>query len=192
MGHTKERVFASLAPFIDQIEQGFAQRKSCQKIAKELGHPEMDSTIQRYKVAVWDFKDLIEDAKDVRARKHEEMRDKEVYEIVDTLELVNLGKLRAKQLLEISLGDEFEVSGGEIHRLTLGSASVYWPQGTKMMVDAVKLEMELLGRDAESKKADAIAALSEAELDARLKEVLGVIEEATSSGAGRGKAREAS
>jgi hypothetical protein len=89
-----------------------------------------------------------------------------VQEIVDTLEVVNLGKLRAKQLLSVNLGDKFAVSDGEEHKLTLGSASIYWPVGTKMLSDCARLELELSGDDPESRKASALEDLSDAQLRA--------------------------
>jgi hypothetical protein len=148
--------FEKIAPYIDVIEQGFRDHKSPRAIAKELGQDGLDSTIQRYKAAIWDLKGLVKDAKKKRAKKLEARRDEAVDEIVDTLDLINLGKLRAKQLLSVNLGDEFAVSNDEVHKLTLSSASIYWPIGTRMMTDSVKLEMELSGDDPESRKASAM------------------------------------
>ena len=88
----------------------------------------------------------------------------------------------------MSLGDEFEVSDGETHRLTLGSASIYWPTGTKMLSECARLELELSGDDPESRKASAIESLSEAELDARLKELLAILDKAGSYPEGGGEA----
>ena len=51
--------FESLAPFIDLIEKGFADKKSPRAIARELGNPNLYSTINRYKVAVWGLKGLV-------------------------------------------------------------------------------------------------------------------------------------
>lgn len=51
------------------------------------------------KKAVWDLKDIVADAKELRAEKHESRRNEAIDEIVRTLEVINLGKLRAKQLL---------------------------------------------------------------------------------------------
>jgi hypothetical protein len=119
---------------------------------------------------------MVVEAKQKRAKKFEERRDKAVDEIVNTLELINLAKLRSKQLMSTDLGEEFEISDGETHKLTLGSASVYWPIGTKMLYDVVRIEMELSGDDPESRKANAIESLSEAEIDARLSELLNIID----------------
>jgi hypothetical protein len=94
--------FEAIAAYIDQIEKGFVDRESPEAIAKRLGILDKAKTIRRYKAAVWDLKDLVSDAKEVRAEKHETQRDKAVIEIVNTLDAINLGKLRAKQLLEIS------------------------------------------------------------------------------------------
>jgi hypothetical protein len=167
--------FESIAEYIDQVEEGFGRKESPASIAKRLGIPEKAKTIRRYKIAVWDLKDLVSDAKEKRAEKHDIKRDAAVDEIVNTLDLINLGKLRAKQLMSINLGDEFDTGEGT-HRLTLGSASIYWPIGTKMMADSVKLEMELSGDDPESRKASALESLSEAEVDKRLAELLDIID----------------
>jgi hypothetical protein len=157
--------FEKLAPYIDVIEQGLKDHKSPRAIAKELGQDGLDSTIQRYKTAVWGLKDLVSDAKEARAEKHEANRNAAVEEIVNTLDLINLGKLRAKQLLAVNLGDEFAVSGSEEkHKLTLGSASIYWPIGTRMMTDSVKLEMELSADDPESRKASAMESWADTRL----------------------------
>ncbi|MDD5527215.1 MAG: hypothetical protein PHE11_07425 [Candidatus Omnitrophica bacterium] len=157
--------FEKLAPYIDQIERGFKDKKSPREIAKELGQPGLHVTIHRYKTAVWNLKDLVSDAKEKRAEKHDTKRNAAVDEIVNTLDLINLGKLRAKQLMSINLGDEFDTGEGT-HKLTLGSASVYWPIGTRMMSESVRLEMELSGDDPESRKASALEDLSDAQLRA--------------------------
>lgn len=156
--------FESLAPFIDLIEKGFGDKKSPRTIAKELGQPGLYSTINRYKSAVWDLRDLVDEAKEVRAQRHDAARDKAKEEIINTLDVVNLGKLRAKQLLDVNLGDLFAVSDGSMHALTLGSASVYWPIGTRMLFECAKLEMELSGDDAESRLATAMESWEETRL----------------------------
>lgn len=63
--------FKSIASYIDQIETGFTSEESPAAIAKRLGIPGKAKTIARYKAAVWDLKDLVVDAKEVRAEKHE-------------------------------------------------------------------------------------------------------------------------
>ena len=163
--------FESIAEYLDQIENGFGRKESPAAIAKRLGIPEKSKTISRYKLAVWDLKDLVSDAKEKRAQKHDTQRDAAVDEIVNTIDLINLGKLRAKQLMSINLGDEFDTGEGK-HRLTLGSASIYWPVGSKMMAESVRLEMELGGDDPESRKASALESLSDSELDARIAELI--------------------
>ena len=164
--------FEKLSPYIDIIEKGFGDKKSPRTIAKEIGQPGLYSTINRYKAAVWSLKGLVKDAKKKRAKSFEAKREKAVDEIVNTLDLINLGKLRAKQMLSINLGEEFDTGEGK-HKLTLGSASIYWPTGTKMMTDSVKLEMELSGDDPESRKADAIGKLAEVKIDDILTEYYG-------------------
>jgi len=134
--------FKSIATFIDQMEAGFGNKERSAAIAKKLGIPRKAKMIARYKMAVWDIKDLVFDAKKVRAKKHESQRNQAVDEIVSILEVINLGKLRAKQLLSVNLGDEFEASDGETHRLTLGPASIYWPTGTRMLPECARLDRQ--------------------------------------------------
>ena len=156
--------FGTLAPFIDLIEKGFGDKKSPRTIARELGQPGLYSTINRYKAAVWDLRDLVNEAKEVRAQRHDDARNKAKDEIVNTLDVVNLGKLRAKQLLDVSLGDMFAVSDGTMHALTLGSASVYWPIGSRMLFECAKLELELSGDDGESRMAEAMESFEDTRL----------------------------
>lgn len=150
--------FESISAYLDQIEEGFLKKESARTIAQRLGIPEKWQTIHRYKAAVWDLKDLVAEGKEIRAANHDAKRNEAVQEIVDTLEVINLGKLRAKQMLSISLGEEFDTGEGK-HKLTLGSASVYWPIGTRMLSDVVRLEMELGGDDPESRKANVLLEL---------------------------------
>jgi hypothetical protein len=167
--------FESLVGYLDKIEEGFAKKQSPMTIANSLGIPKKWKTIERYKAAVWDLSGMVAEAKEIRASNHDALRDEVVQEIVDTLEVINLGKLRAKQMLSISLGEEFDTGTGK-HRLTLGSASIYWPVGTRMLADVVRLEMELGGDDPESRKATAIDSLSEADIDARLRKLVTLTE----------------
>jgi hypothetical protein len=162
--------FESIAPYLEQIESGFKDKISPEAIAKSLCIPDKARTIRRYKIAVWDLKDLVSESKEERAQKHDSKRESAKEEIINTLDLINLGKKRSRELLSINLGDEFETGEGT-HKLTLGAASVYWPIGTKMLNEVARLEMELAGDDPESRKADAIESLTEKEIDARLIEL---------------------
>lgn len=138
--------FQGIAPYIAQIEKGFAKKESPKAIADRLGISKKWRTIHRYKLAVWDMKDMVSEAKEIRAVRHEEARDKAVQEIVDTLEVINLGKLRARQLMAIALGDEFIGSDGQARALLHPQASIYRPAGAKMQAEMAKLEMELADR----------------------------------------------
>ena len=51
--------FESIAEYIDQVEEGFGRKESPASIAKRMGIPEKAKTIRRYKIAVWDLKDLV-------------------------------------------------------------------------------------------------------------------------------------
>ena len=74
--------FKSIATYVDQIEAGFKDKESPAAIAKRLGIPEKAKTIARYKTAVWDLKDIVANAKEVRAEKHESRRNEAIDEIV--------------------------------------------------------------------------------------------------------------
>ena len=161
--------FEKLAPHIDFIEEGLSKKKSPRTIANELGEPGLYSTIWRYKTAVFDLnKEAGLAWKMERAKNHEQRLAEGKAEIIDTLEVLNLGKLRARQLLQLNLGDEYETAEGELRHLSLGSAAIYWPTGQKMICDLSKAEMELAGDDPESRKATAIEKLSDVELDSIL------------------------
>ena len=165
--------FEVLQPVLAQVEAGLAAKKSPRKIAKELGNPGLYSSIRNYKIAAFHIGKAAGEAWRIeQAKGHDERIAQGVAEIVDTLEVLNLGKLRAQQLLQVSLGDEFEVADGQVHKLTLGSASVYWPAGVDMLQKCAKLELEILGDDPESRKADAMKGMSDEELEERINELL--------------------
>lgn len=165
--------FKVLQPVLADVEKGLAAKKSPRQIAKELGNPGLYSSIRNYKLAVFDIGKAAGEAwRQEQAKGHDERIAEGKAEIVDNLEVINLGKLRAKQLLTPALGDEVELADGTKGRMTLGVASVYWPQGTKMLAEMVKLEMEILGDDPESRKADAMAGLSDEELDKQIEELI--------------------
>ena len=156
--------FEKLAPYIDEIEQGLKDKKSPRAIAKELGQPGLDSTIQRYKTAVWNLSDLVSDAKEVRAVKHEACRNEAIDEIVNTLEVINLGKLRARQLLRLELGQDYTTAEGEPRTLSWGSAAIYWQAGQRMICDLSKVELDLSGDDNESRMAEVMESFEETRL----------------------------
>lgn len=165
--------FEKIQPHIATVEAGLAAGKSLRAIANEIGLPGAYNTIREYKIAVFDIGKTAGEAWRIeQAKGHDERIAQGVAEIVDTLEVLNLGKLRARQLLQVSLGDEFEVADGQVHKLTLGSASVYWPAGVDMLQKCAKLELEILGDDPESRKADAMKGMSDEELEERINELL--------------------
>jgi len=158
--------FEIIAPHIDFIEKALAEKKSPRAIANELGEPGLYSTIWRYKTAVFDLnKEAVLTWKVERAKNHDQRLAEGKAEIINTLEVINLGKLRAKQLLQLELGSPYETAEGEPRTLSFGSAVIYWQAGQKMICDLSKAEMELAGDDPESRKATAIENLSDVELD---------------------------
>jgi hypothetical protein len=148
--------FEKLAPYLEQIEEGFRNKQSPRAVAAAIGQPSLYSTIDRYKRAIWNFNDLVSEAKEVRAVKHEEAREAMVQEIVDTLDTLNLAKFRARQLLRLELGDEYTLADGSIRKVSWQTAANLWQVGQRMICDVNKAELELGGDDPESRKAQAL------------------------------------
>ncbi|OPY45889.1 MAG: hypothetical protein A4E47_00801 [Methanosaeta sp. PtaU1.Bin028] len=171
--------FEDLAPNIDEIEKGLAARESPEFIAKKLGIPAQARTIRRYKKAVFDLGREVDKAWRLeRAKSHEERLAEGKVAIVDSLEVINLGKLRARQLLDITIGQQYETAEGEKRIVSYGVAAIYWSQGSKMICELTKAEAEIAGDDPESRKAQAVESLTDAELDDRIDEL---VREATGS-----------
>jgi hypothetical protein len=89
-----------------------------------------------------------------------------------------LAKLRAKQLLTPNLGDSYETAEGKKRTLSLGVAAIYWPIGQRMLCDLSKREDEIGADDPESRKADALAELS----DERLRAIIEATDDPTKGG----------
>lgn len=158
--------FEKLAAHIDFIEKGFADKKSPRTIAEELGEPGLWQTIRRYKIAVFDLNKEANAAwRQERAKSHEQRLEEGKAEIINTLEVLNLAKLRSRQLLRLELGQDYETAEGEPRRLSYGSAAIYWKSGQTMICDLSKAELEIAGDDPESRKANAIENLSDVDID---------------------------
>ena len=157
--------FETLAPNIDFIEKALKDKKSPRAIAKELGDPGLYQSIRRYKIAVFDLAKEADAAwRTERAKSHEQRLAEGKAQIIDSLEVINLAKMRARQLLALELGDEYKTAEGEDRNLSLGSASIYWPIGQRMICELTRTELELSGDDPESRKASALEDLSDAQL----------------------------
>ena len=172
--------FESIAAYIDQIEMGFEKKESPKAIAKRLCIPEKWRTIHRYKSAVWDLKDLVAESKEERAANHDSRRESAKIEIIKSLDLIDKIKMRAWQHLDWQVGDEYgstNENGQPVKRRASPGQVINWHhQATDMAAKALKAELELAGDDPESRKAGALESLTEAEIDARLKEVLEIID----------------
>lgn len=158
--------FEKLAAHIDFIEECLKKKMSPRAIAKELGEPGLYQTIQRYKIAVFDLNKEANAAwKEERAKTHEARLEEGKAPIVDSLEVINLGKLRAKQLLGLELKQDYETAEGEKRKLSWGAAAIYWQAGQKMICELSRAEAEIAGDDPESRKADAIGKVAEIKID---------------------------
>jgi hypothetical protein len=148
--------FRAIAPYIDEIEEGLKRGESPRAIAQRLGIPAKAKTIQRYKAQVFAPRKAANEAWELERSKPIEQRIAEgKVRIIETLEVVNLAKLRAMQLLQLEVGTPYRTSSGEEREMSWPSVSSYWQTGARMICDLAKIEMEIAGDDAESRKADA-------------------------------------
>ncbi|MDD2756871.1 MAG: hypothetical protein PHS80_15265, partial [Methanothrix sp.] len=115
-----------------------------------------------------------------RAANHDSRRESAKIEIIKSLDLIDKIKMRAWQHLDWQVGDEYgstNENGQPVKRKASPGQVINWHhQATDMAAKALKAELELAGDDPESRKAGALESLTEAEIDARLKEVLGIID----------------
>ncbi|HUM43206.1 MAG TPA: hypothetical protein PKI14_09680 [Fervidobacterium sp.] len=145
---------------MDEIEARLAKGESLRSIARDLGVSL--STLHRYKKAVFDLKVEARRAWDEERKKNHEQRKAEgKARIVNNLELLNLVKLRAEQLLSIEAGQEYQNADGETRTVTFHTAATLWEKATKMATDAIKQELELIGDDPVSRLADGVATWAE-------------------------------
>lgn len=152
--------FEKLAPYIDIIEQGFQAKKSPRVIATEIGQPGLYSTINRYKNAVWNMKDLVAESKEMRAANHEARREEAKIEIIKSLDLIEKIKMRAWQHLDWLPGMTYETADGP-RVVTPGQAITWHHQAADMTAKALKAELELAGDDPQSKVAGSFLELIE-------------------------------
>lgn len=172
--------FESILPYIDQIETLLNQKKSPKAIAAALNIPEKWMTIHRYKKKYFNTQEAAATSwMGEQQKPHEERFAQGKEEIINTLEVINLAKKRARELLALDIGVPYETADGQKRALSYGGASIFWQTGQKMICESARSEQELIGDDPESRKASAIESLSEAELDAELKRTLAIIAEAT-------------
>jgi len=170
--------FESLSEYLDQIEDLLSQGNSPRAVARALNIPSKYQTIARYKKAVFDMPGAARVAwQEEKQKTTSDRLDEGVARIVDSLELLNLAKLRAYQLMERDIGGEYQTSKGESRNLSLGSASIFWQTGQKMACETIRMEQEISGDDPETRKADALGSLSESEIDERLAGLMDVLKE---------------
>ncbi|MGB9825112.1 MAG: hypothetical protein ACPLRU_00410 [Desulfofundulus sp.] len=150
--------FEALQPYIDEIEARLAKGESLRSIARDLGVPL--STLHRYKKAVFDLKAEARQAWDEERKKsHEQRKAEGKARIINNLELLNLVKLRAEQLLSIEVGQKYQNADGETRTVTFHTAATLWEKAAKMATDAIKQELELTGDDPLNSIADALQVL---------------------------------
>jgi len=151
--------FEKLAPHIDFIEKGLADGKSPRAIAKELGEPSLFQTIYRYKSKCFDLNSAATGAwTEERQKNHDTRFNEGKAKIIDSLELLNLVKLRADQLLSLEIGQNVLGKDGPAP-LSPGYAVYLWGPAAKMAIDAIKQEQEISGDDPGSKAADSLIEL---------------------------------
>lgn len=150
--------YEALADWLIDIEKLLAEGKSPRAIAKAIGHPGKYQSISRYKKEVFDVSAAASAAWEAEKSKTTEDRLNEgKARIVDSLELLNLAKCRAEDLLSLEPGSTYKHGNYEEDVvLTLGTCVYYWDMAMKIAVPAIKQEQEIAGDDPESRKADSL------------------------------------
>lgn len=153
--------FESIAENLEEIETLLAEGMNPSAIARKIGDPKKAQTIRRYKAEVFDIRGAAVEAWEAeKAKPVNERLEAGKARIVDSLELINLAKLRADDLLSLEIGDPYTTAGSEEEKaLTLGSCAIYWDTGAKIAVQAIRMEQEIAGDDPENRKADSLLEL---------------------------------
>ena len=159
--------FESIRQYIDKIESLLSAGQSPRAIALGLNIPQKYQTINRYKKEVFDIQGAAREAWVCEQAKPPESRFEEgKARIVDSLELLNLAKLRSWQLLSLDIGDPYTLADGTKQHLSLASAAIHWEVGARIGTQAIKQEQEIAGDDPESREANALETLSDEHLRA--------------------------
>lgn len=160
--------FESIAGYLDKIETLLVQDMSPALIAAQLGIPEKQKTIYRYKKKVFDFKQAAtEEWSEEKQKGHEERLKAGKDRIIDNYEFLNKLKLKADYLLDFAVGDSYKSSKGQ-GVMTPGSLAEIYSKAGQIGTSAIKAEQELAGDDPESRKASAMDGLNESDLSAIL------------------------
>lgn len=168
--------FESIEGYLEQIETLLVQGQSPKAIADQLGIPEKQKTIYRYKKKVFDFKKAAsEEWTEEKQKGHDERMKAGKDRIIDNFEFLNRLKLKADSLLDFNVGDSY-TKGNESATITPGSLAEIYAKAGQIGTAAIKAELEISGDDPESRKANAIESLSEAEIDARLTKLISIAE----------------
>lgn len=161
--------FESITGELEDIEKRLAAGENPNAISRAIyGDNTKSQTIRRYKTEVFDIRGAAVEAwESEKARPRNERFEEGKARIVDSLELINLAKCRADDLLSLKIGDPYKTADSDDEKkLTLGSCAIYWKTGSEIAATAIKLELEISGDDPESRKADALEDLTDAQLRA--------------------------
>ncbi len=155
--------FESLQEHIPEIEERLAKGESPLKIAKKLGLSK--SIVYQYKKERFNVHGpaMIQWGEE-QNKSHEQRLAEGKDRIVNSLELLNKAKLRAEYLVDLELGSPYKTAEGDKKALSLVSAAIYWQVGQKMTCEIIKMEQEIAGDDAESRKADAMESWADTRL----------------------------
>jgi len=147
--------FEILQPYLDEIEARLTKGESLRSISRTLGVP--FSTLRRYKNTVFNLKEEACKAWDEERKKsHEQRKAEGKAKIVNNLELLNLVKLRAEQLLSVEIGQEYKTSDGESRTINFYTAATLWEKASKMAAEAIRKELEVSGDDPTSRLAEGL------------------------------------
>jgi hypothetical protein len=155
--------FESISKYITEIESRLVKRQSPLKIARDLGLSK--SIVYQYKKERFDVQGAAAvDWDEEQEKSHDQRLAEGKAPIIDSLELLNKAKSRAQYLLDLDLGSAYTTAEGETKALSLASAAIYWQAGQKMTCEIIKQELELIGDDPESRKAEALESWADTRL----------------------------
>ena len=160
--------YESLLSDIEEIERRLAERESIRDIAEAIGRPEARALIGKYKKEVFDFNNVATiEWTEEKQKGHEERFNAGKERIINNYEFLNKMKIKADELLNWKVGDEYKTAE-QTRIMTPGSLAKIHGEAVKMGISAIHQESELASDDPQSRTADAVQSLSEVELDAKL------------------------
>lgn len=159
-------------------DDGLSYRVVSKKILDEFGERISYSSIQQHMA---DHYNVMEDVREQYEKSKAQM-EQEVAKRVNEIQVLDniiYGKFRLHKTLELIISNRLAEmpKSGDLPKFPQAYAYLYNNLAAEIC-RAIKTKQEVLGEDAEAKKAEAIESLSEAEIDVRLEELFAIIEDA--------------